>query len=164
MEDAPLPDAILHDSRLTAEQWEIAIAKLRQITASGSCAAHPAGLPEGEAKNDRNRSSPAGDGDDDDPDPQHDPRLGIPSVDLRDEQAFLDAKRESLKLPKMKIEAKHAIWARGKIIGCTWRGYAFTAHVGKRAFVLTHYRHDYPESSLLYITGQRRRVIQAQIW
>jgi len=64
----------------------------------------------------------------------------------------------------MKIEAKNAIWSRGKIIGVIWRGMCATAHAGKRRFILTHYRKDYPASSLLYIKGQRRRVLPQPIW
>lgn len=102
------------------------------------------------------------DADEDDP---LDPRLGIPSIDLRDEQMWLDHKGPALKLPShMVIEAKNAIWEKRRIIGVIWRGTCSTAHSGKRRWILTHYRKDYPDSCLLYIKGQRRRVIQEQIW
>lgn len=102
------------------------------------------------------------DADEDDP---LDPRLGIPSIDLRDEQMWLDHKGPALKLPShMVIEAKNAIWEKRRIIGVIWRGTCSTAHSGKRRWILTHYRKDYPDSCLLYIKGQRRRVIQERIW
>lgn len=164
MEAAPRPDAILRDPGLSPEQWEYAIAKLRQITASGSCAADQDRVSPSEAEG--HRSGPPTPRDDPDAVAGNlsDPKLGIPSVDLREEQAFLDAGREKHKLPKMKVEAKNAIWARGKIIGVQWRGVAYTAHTGKKTWIMTHYRKDYPDSSLLFIAGQRRRVLAAPIW
>lgn len=180
METPPPPDALLRCPALTAEQWEYAIEQLKLHAESqtggkehsirklpsvaGEGEARPPGCPVPATPPSSTAAAMRCGDDDDDDDPVSDTRLGIPSVDLREEQQWLDQKQESLKLPKMKIEAKNAIWSRGQIIGVIWRGTCSTQHAGKRRFILTHYRKDYPGSSLLFIKGQRRRVLSAPIW
>jgi len=180
METPPPPDALLRCPALTAEQWEYAIEQLKLHAESQTgCKEHvvrklpsvaredearPPGCPVPATPPSSTAASVRSGDDDDDDDPVGDSRLGIPSVDLRDEQMWLDTKQMTFKLPKMNIEAKNAIWSRGKIIGVIWRGWCATAHAGKRRWILTHYRKDYPGSSLLYIKGQRRRVLTEPIF